>query len=290
MKELSFTFIKAHANKYPVSTLIKITGVSRAGYYKWLKRGGASVQDYKDEQLLPFISHIFNEHAGTYGRRRIKIELKKEYNLVISEKRISRIMEKYGLYCKIRRKRYKNYPVLHKKIPNILNRNFKANKPGIKFAIDITYIEVDKDEKKWAYLCAIKDLFNGEIVCYSIGKNQGLQFVLNTVKKLNKKGFMKGAILHSDQGAQFTNPAYITLLEDMNITQSMSRRANCWDNACIENFFGHLKCEMYHFAQPKTFIEVDEAVEHYIHYYNNKRVQIKLKKSPVEYRLEWKAA
>lgn len=199
-------------------------------------------------------------------------------------------MEKYRLVYKIRQKKFKKRSAFHKQIPNILNHNFKAVKTGIKFAIDITYMPVEKSKHRWAYVCAIKDLFNGEIASYSISKSKNLQLVLDAVKGLKRRGFMKGALLYSDQELQFTNPVYITFLKDMGITQSMSSKTNCWDNACIENFFDHLKCEMYHFKQPETFCEVYEAVEDYIDYYNNKRIKTKLKCSTVEYRLKWEAA
>lgn len=289
-KEQSFAFVKAYSKKYPITKLVEIVGVSRSGYYKWEKRGGVNVQDGKDEEILPFILKVFNDHQGTYGRKRIKLALEEEHEMVVNEKRIARLMRKYGLFCRIRQKKYRHYSTLHKKIPNILNRNFHAKKPGIKFAIDITYVEIKKGKRKWAYVCAIKDLFNGEIVSYSISTSQNMELVFQAIDGLKRKGFMKGALLHSDQGVQFTNPAYMARLEKMGITQSMSRRGNCWDNACIENFFGHLKCEMYQFTQPESLTEVYEAVDNYIDYYNNKRIQIKLKTNPVNYRLKWEAA
>jgi len=285
-KQAQYAFILANSKEYPVTTLVDITEVSRSGYYKWLKRDGYNDLDKRDEELLPFILKIFQDHRGTYGRKRIKIALQNEYDLTVNEKRISRMMRKYGLQCKIRRKRFKNRPQPHGTISNILNRNFKAKKPGIKFAIDISYVELKKGKQKWMYICAIKDLFNGEIVSYSVGTSQELKLVYRAIEKLKKKGFAKGAILHSDQGFQFTNPRYIMRLKRMGITQSMSRRGNCWDNACIENFFGHMKSEMYHFHQPEIVTEVHEAIESYIYYYNNKRIQTKLKMSPVQYRLQ----
>lgn len=282
--EEQYAFIHAYSKKHPVSRLVEITEVSRSGYYKWLNRKGNNDQDRKDEELLPYIRKIFNDHRGTYGRRRIKLALEIEYDLTINEKRISRLMRKYGLRCKIRRKRFKNGVQPHGTIPNLLNRNFKAKKPGIKFAIDITYVEVKKGTQRWVYVCAIKDLYNGEIVAYSRGTNQSMTLVHKALDNLKKKGFVKGAILHSDQGAQFTNPSYMMRLNKLEITQSMSRRGNCWDNACIENFFGHMKSEMYCFSQPETVVEVFEAVDSFINYYNNKRIQTKLKMSPVQYR------
>ncbi|MBS4171888.1 IS3 family transposase [Bacillus sp. FJAT-49736] len=284
-KEVHFAFIHANSKQYPISKLVTITEVSRAGYYKWVKRLGNNEQDKKDEELLPFIFKIYKESKGTYGRKRMKIALENEYHLKVNEKRISRMMRKYGIYCKIRRKRFKNRPQPHGEFSNILNRNFKAIKPGIKLSIDISYMEVKKGSQRWVYVCAIKDLFNGEIIAYSVGTSQEMKLVYRALDTLKKKGFVKGALLHSDQGVQFTNRGYIKRLKDMGITQSMSRRGNCWDNACIENFFGHMKCEMNHFSQPETVLEVYEAVESFINYYNNNRIQTKLKMSPVQYRL-----
>src|SRR5699024_6724380 len=215
------------------------------------------------------------DNTVSYGRKRIKLAIEKEYGLTVNAKGVSRTMTKYGLQCKMRRKRFKHRPQPHGTIPNILNRNFKANKPGIKFAIDITYVEVTKGNQKWMYVCAIKDLSTGEIVSYSIGTSQEMRLVHRALDELTTKGVAKGAILNSDQGFQFTNTAYIRRLKRMGITQSMSRRGNCWDNACIENFFGHMKCEMYNFSQPETVIEVIESVESFITYYNNKRIQTK---------------
>lgn len=283
-KGAQFAFIHAHSKDYPIQTLVEITEVSRAGYYKWLKRKGRNERDLIDERLLPYILKIFEVHRGTYGRKRIKAELEDTYSLTVNEKRISRIMRKYGLQCKIRKKRFKHRPQPHGTIPNVLNRKFKAIKAGMKFAIDISYIELKKGTQKWMYLCAIKDLYNGEIVSYSIGLSQELELVYRALDGLKKKRFAKGAILHSDQGFQFTNRDYIKRVKKMKLTQSMSRRGNCWDNACIENFFGHLKSEMYCFSQPETATEVIESVDSYIDYYNNIRRQTKLGTSPVKYR------
>lgn len=283
-KEEQFAFIHAYANHYPITRLVEITSVSRSGYYKWLDRQGENKQDMKDESLLPYLLKIFNEHKGTYGRKRIKIELKNQYNMVVNEKRVSRMMRKYGLRCKIRRKRFKHRSQPHGDIPNLLNRKFKAIKPGKKLAIDITYVKVTKGSQKWVYVCAIKDLFNQEIIAYSMGTSQKMGLVYRALNELKKRGFAKGALLHSDQGSQFTNPGYRKRLKKMGLTQSMSRRGNCWDNACIENFFGHVKTELPLFSHPKSVHEVQEAVTAFIDYYNKKRIQTKLKMSPVQYR------
>lgn len=285
-KEAQYAFIHAYSKQYPITTLVQITNVSRAGYYKWKKRNGSNYKDIQDELLFPYISKIFYDHKGTWGRRRIKLGLEEKYGLVVNEKRVRRIMKKYGLYCRIRRKKFLNRKQPYGNIPNILNQNFKALKPGKKFSIDITYLEVKKSSHKWAYLCAIKDLYNQVIVAYSIGTSLKMKLVYDALEQLKKSGFAKGAILHSDQGVQFTNPIYQMRLNEMGLTQSMSRRGNCWDNACIENFFGHLKVEMPCFYQPSNIIEVYDAVHQYIKYYNHDRVQVKLKTSPIKFRLK----
>lgn len=285
-REAQYAFIQAKAKQYPVTTLIKLTEVSRSGYYKWLKRKGYNDRDRKDEELFPYFQELFRISSETYGRERMKGELESEYGLIVNEKRVSRIMKKYGFQCKIRRKRFRNRKQPHGNVPNLLNQNFKAMRPGLKFAIDITYIEVLKGPQRWGYACAIKDLFNGEIVSHATGTSQDLKLVYRALEGLKKTRFEKGAILHSDQGVQFTNRGYSKRLENMGLTQSMSRRGNCWDNACIENFFGHLKCEMYCFSQPETAVEVQQAVDAYIDYYNNKRYQKKLATSPIKYRLK----
>src|SRR5699024_1557626 len=143
-----------------INKLVEITAVSRSGYYKWLKRKAENYRDMIDERLIPYIIKIFRDNKGTYGRKRIKIALKNQFDLIVNEKRISRLMRKYGLVCRIRRKRYRNQSQPHGKVANILNQNFKVLKPGLKYSIDITYVEVKKGHQKWAYLCAIKDLFN----------------------------------------------------------------------------------------------------------------------------------
>lgn len=283
-KEEQFAFIGTHGEQFPITLLIKICGVSRSGFYKWKKEKGQRIRDVRDKELFELISEVFFESRGTYGKKRIKVALLRKYGLVINIKCISRIMRKYGLVCKIRQKRLKHYKQPHGTIPNRLKRKFKVNMPGKKFCIDITYIEVKKPFKRWLYLCAIKDLYNHEIVAYSMGTNQGMQLVYSALQQLKEKGFKQGALLHSDQGFQFTNPSFIKRVANYGLTQSMSRRGNCWDNACIENFFGHLKCEMPCFGSPQTLEEVQQAVSDYITYYNELRIQNKYGMSPQEYK------
>ncbi|WP_240620171.1 IS3 family transposase [Peribacillus acanthi] len=284
-KQEDFAFVATFEDQIPVTLLIEFTNVSRSGFYRWKNETGKRVRDFKDEDLFHLILEIFQASRGTYGKKRIKAALLRQHGLIVNHKCISRIMRKYGLVCKIRQKRFKRPIQPHGTIKNILNRKFNAQRPGMKFCIDITYVEVKKPIKRWAYVCAVKDLFNNEIVAYTVGPHQGMSLVLDSLNQLKEKGFEKGAILHSDQGFQFTNPTYIKRLERYGLTQSMSRRGNCWDNACIENFFGHLKCEMPFFGSPQTLEEVQTSVSDYMIYYNEERIQNKYGMSPLEYRI-----
>lgn len=287
-KEVEFAFIEANAKDYPVTLLVKLTDVSRSGYYKWKKRGGGSVQAQKDEELYHYILKLHQEHRGTLGRKRMKIALKDDYDIVVAEMRVSRLMRKYGLRCRIRQRRYIKRHEINIKVPNILNRNFKANKPGMKFTIDITYLPVSKGPNKFIYLCAIKDLFHDKIVAYSISHRQDLEFVYEALNQLKEKTFVKGAILHSDQGAQFTNAGYQMRVKKMGLTPSMSRKGNCWDNAPIENFFSHYKSEIKHFyPDVETAFEVQNAAHQYIDYFNHTRINTRLQTSPVRYIKRW---
>lgn len=283
-KEVEFAFIEANAKDYPITLLVKLTNVSRSGYYKWKKRGGGSLQAQKDENLYHYILKLFHKHRGTLGRKRMKMALKEEYSIDIGEMRVSRIMRKYGLRCKIRQRRYIKSNEINRKVPNLLNRNFKVRKPGKKFAIDITYLPLKKGPNKYLYLCAIKDLFHDEIVAYSISARQDLELVYEALDRLKEKKFVKGAILHSDQGTQFTNAGYQMRVQKMGLTPSMSRKGNCWDNACIENFFSHFKCEIdCFFENAETAFEVQNAAHEYIYYFNHTRINTKLQTSPIKF-------
>lgn len=281
-----FEFIQAYKDQFPINLLTKITkNLSRPGYYKKLNKVEGPSQEEKDKPLLNMMLSLYQTHGGNLGNERFKIELYAQYGAVVNEKRIARMRRMYNLPLKTKRRKPKKTGDVHITVGNLLNRNFKAIKPGKKLCIDITYLEVVKPRKNFLFLCAIKDLYNNEIVAYSIGENMTMSLVFATLDKLKEKGFGKNAILHSDQGVQFTNPRYMNRLKEMGLIQSMSRRGNCWDNACIESFFGKLKTEMPGFSVPETKREMIKSVNDYITYYNEVRPQLKIKKSPVQYRL-----
>ena len=171
-------------------------------------------------------------------------------------------------------------------LPNTLDRNFQANKPLEKLTTDVTEFKVCGIK---VYLSSVLDMFNGEIIAYAIAFNHSAKLSLDTVKqlivRLNGK---KGVLFHSDQGWDYRTPAYRALLASANIEQSMSRKANCWDNAVKESFFATVKTEFFygeHFDCVKDFVK---QLHEYIRYYNNDRIKLRLNgKSPIQFRLEY---
>ena len=192
-------------------------------------------------------------------------------------------MRELGVQAKIRKKRkFYRCKSEHITAPNILGRDFKATRPNKKWATDVTYLQF---QNQTLYLSAIYDMFNNEVISYKISERNDLKFVIETVQAARKKRDVTGVLLHSDQGSQYTSRQYKNLLKNYHITQSMSRKGNCLDNACMENFFGHLKAELMYINRFRNKQEVIQAVHEYIQFYNEARIQTKLNDlSPVEYR------
>lgn len=210
------------------------------------------------------------------------MHLQREKKITINHKKIVRIMKKYGLITKVRRKN--PYKMImkktqeHRTFENKLDRNFMQIIPHRFFCTDITYMFFNN---RVAYLSVVKDIASGEIVAWYLLPNITMELVLKTVEQMQK---YQNALIHSDQGFHYTNPEYILKVKALEMIQSMSRKGNCIDNAPIESFFGHLKDDV-DYKNCKTFEELKLLVENYIRYYNNERPQWnKNKMTPVEYR------
>lgn len=256
----------------------------RSTFYYWLK---ALQKEDKYKALKNEIKSIFDENKERYGYRRITLELRNR-GYRTNHKTVQRLMKQLGLISIVRPKRKYNSSkgTIGRIANNILKRDFKADKPNQKWATDVTEFRVH-DEK--LYLSPIIDLFNGEIISYNISKHP----VFNQVIDMIKKAFEKipngtNLILHSDQGWQYQMKQYQWLLKEKGVIQSMSRKGNCLDNSCAENFFGILKSELF-YVKEEEYSNVDELEQdiiEYIEYYNNKRIKGKLKgMSPVQYRI-----
>ncbi len=190
-------------------------------------------------------------------------------NICINHKVVMRLMEEEGLTSKVRMKKYRSYRGQVGKIaPNIIDRDFAADKPNQKWTTDIT--EFSLFGKK-LYLSPILDMFNGEIVSYDISTAPALPQVMNMLEKaFAKVKETKGIIFHSDQGWQYQHTYYQKTLNNHGIIQSMSRKGNCLDNSVMENFFGLLKSELLYLQEFKSLEDFEKKLHEYIYYYNNK--------------------
>jgi len=188
------------------------------------------------------------------------------------------------LKCRIRKVRYRSYRGEVGRIaPNVLERNFKASRPNQKWTTDVTQVKIG-DER--IYLSPILDMFNGEVISYSISNSPNMIMINEMLyKAFGKVRKTSGIIFHFDQGCQYQQYSYRKILEEHGIIQSMSRKGNCLDNAVAENFFGIMKTELLYAEKFESSKEFITALKQYINYYNNERIKIRLNgKSPVQYR------
>lgn len=231
------------------------------------------------------INDIFHTNKGRYGYRRIMLELRNR-SILINHKTVLRLMNTEGIKCQVRLKKYRSYKGTNGTIAsNILNRNFKSTVPNEKWTTDITEFSMFGHKR---YLSPIMDLFNGEIISYTISERPNLEMVVQMLKQaLNAKDKGQTLILHSDQGWHYQHANYQKLLFDNGIIQSMSRKGNCLDNASMENFFGLLKSELLYLQKFSSINEFEDELKDYIDYYNNDRIKSKLKGlSPVKFRTQ----
>jgi transposase InsO family protein len=242
-------------------------------------------QPDRDEPRRKLIEEAYLASRKTYGYRRVKLWIEQNKGLTINHKAVLRLMNRLGIRSVARkRKRYHRWQAaesLHR-YPNILKQTFTADKPNQKWVTDITYI---RTRQGWAYLSTIKDLYDGFIVAHRLGKRNSVALVTQTLKLAQQKEKVTvGTLLHSDQGHQYCSQAYYVLTKEYKLIPSMSRKGNCWDNAPIENFFGHLKEEALRQYPTLSFEEVQQIIDEYIYFYNYERIQLKTKQTPYQLR------
>ena len=240
-----------------------------------------STDKYQAERTR--ISEIFVQHHKRYGYRRVCAQLHNE-GYVINHKTVQKMMLEMHLKSAVRRVRYRSYKgEVGRVAANVLERDFCTQAPNRKWATDVTEFKIG--DKK-AYLSPILDMYNGEIVSYTISDSPDLCMVMNMVNSAIKKVKpQEGLVLHSDQGWHYQHMQYQLALKRNGIIQSMSRKGNCLDNAMMENFFGIMKSELLYLQEFKNMDHFKKELRKYIHYYNNDRIKLRLKgKSPVQYR------
>lgn len=262
--------------------LLEVALLSRSTYYYHVNK--LNLPD-KYGEIKCVIQQIFHENKGRYGYRRITLALRNK-GYCINHKTVQRLMKELGLCCLVRMKKYKSYKGnVGKVAPNLLDRDFKADSPNEKWVTDITEFSLNGQK---LYLSPILDLYNSEIVSFSITERPVFSQVQTMLTKaFEKHSNLKGLIFHSDQGWQYQMKQFQHQLKEKGILQSMSRKGNCLDNSVMENFFGLLKSELLYLEMFDDIQHLKQEIENYINWYNNKRIKSKLKGlSPVEYRTQ----
>ena len=273
--------------------------ISKSTYYYVIK---SLKKEDKDLELKEEIREIFEKNFKRYGYRRITIEVNKDRDNKVNHKKIKRIMKELGLFAiQGKNGKYHSYKgdngelkenlllekvIDEQKHKTIYKRHFETLKPNEKWTTDVSEFK-HKDGK--LYLSPILDIFDGSIIAYDISLHPDF----SQTKRMIEKAFesnqnLEGLIFHSDQGWQYQMKQYNIWLQEKGIQQSFSRKGNCMDNSPMENFFGIMKNEMYygHENEFKTIDDLQKAMEDYIKWYNETRINIKRKgMSPLEYRL-----
>ena len=279
---VKYLAIYRHKDRYPIKIMCQFFDVSRSGYYDFDHRMD---KPERDAALAELIAECQNKCGKTYGYRRVKIWLERTKKLAYNPKTVLRIMNKYGLLSEIRRrKKYKYMGQQIHKYENLLNRDFVTDKPNQKWVTDISYIHTGQGV---LYLSMIRDLYDNSIIAYKTGTEQTVNLVLSTIRAaIQKEAVATELQLHSDQGFQYTFHGYFNLTQEYGITQSMSRRGNCYDNAMAENFFSILKTECIYRCKLSTYEEARLLIGDYIQFYNYERIQTKTGLTPYEKRCQ----
>ncbi len=265
---MRFAFIDVEKASYPMRILCRVLQVSRSGYYAWRVRK-PSARDLEDERLRPKVVEAFKTGRGTYGSPRVRDELV-DQGFEIGRKRVARLMREMGLQGVSPRKFRvtTNSDHDHPIAENVLDRNFEASGPNEKWATDITYIWTAEG---WLYLAVVMDLFSRRIVGWSTADHLETGLCLDALQRaLSHRTDVEGLIHHSDRGVQYASDRYREALEAQRIECSMSRRANCWDNAVAESFFGTLKTELIYRRPWLTRQEARNAIGEYIEIFYNR--------------------
>jgi transposase InsO family protein len=267
---MKFRFISDHRGAFKVGRMCKLLNVSRSGFHAWLKRP-ESCRKRENRALEAKIRVLYAASHGIYGAPRIHRDLTDD-GVRCSKNRVARIMRKAGIRSRTQKK-FKvttnskhNFPVA----PNLLNQKFKAAAPDHTWVGDITYVHTNEG---WLYLAVLLDLFNREVVGWSTSSRLTRQLTIDALKMaLGRRNPGKNLMHHSDQGSQYASNDYQKILKEHQVTCSMSRKGNCYDNAVAESFFGRLKSEWLHHKRYKSRSEATQSIFYYIEiFYNRKR-------------------
>lgn len=268
---------------YGLEELLELEGMARSTFYyniTALRKGDP------DAALKKKIYDTFHLHRGRYGYRRITLSLRQD-GIHVNHKKVERIMRELGLKSTIRVTKYRSYKgQIGKVAPNVIERDFAAERPLEKLTTDISQVKIG-DAK--CYISPVIDMFNGEVLAMDVSRRPDLNQIERMLGELfrNRDFRASGTILHSDQGWQYQHFSFVDSLKKKGITQSMSRKGNCYDNALMESFFGTMKSELLYLQNFSSLDEFESELKKYVQYYNCDRIKTRLKMSPVNYRKKY---
>ncbi|MDM5247648.1 MULTISPECIES: IS3 family transposase [unclassified Lysinibacillus] len=269
--EVIYNFIQQHRHEFRVAKMCEVLGVSRSGYYEWLNRPKSNQKERK-EKLTSQIKRVYLDSRRNYGSPKITKQLNSE-GVSVSQKTVSRIMKEEGIRSKTVKK-YKattnskhNLPVY----PNLLDQQFKVERPGQAWVADITYIWTSEG---WLYLATIMELFSRRIIGWAMDERMTKELVILALKRaIRTQTPTPGLIHHSDRGSQYASKEYQQVLRTNRMITSMSRKGNCYDNACIESFHSVIKRELVFHEKYKTRDQAKKSIiEYIVSFYNYKRI------------------
>jgi len=282
--------VQAEGNRLSIKSLCALAGVSRSGYYNWLKHPYPVCRSKEEQDALDYrlIREAYDFRGYAKGVMGIHMRLL-HVGIRMNHKKIRRLMHKYGLSCPIRKanpyRRMAKAMKTNAVADNQLQRRFKAFGARSVFLTDITYIPF---RRRFVYLSVIMDAYTEQVMSYELSESLEVDFVLSTVRKLlqdHGASIDATAMIHSDQGCHYTSTSFRKLISDTGLRQSMSRRGNCWDNAPQESFFGHMKDELgIKVRNWHSFQDIQSTIDDWMDYYNNDRYKAGLGKlSPNEF-------
>ncbi len=292
---MKYAFIQRHKRVWPIRVQCRVLGVSVSGYHQHLarRRKIAQRRHLSDEVLLVHIRAAYAENRGAYGWPRIWRQLRTQ-GIRVGKLRVQRLMQEHGIQARGKRRfRVMTTDSRHDLpiAPNLLNRNFTVAAPNQAWAGDFTYITT---EEGWLFLAVVIDLFSRQVVGWSMRPDMQRDLVIDALEMAwfrRSPDRKTGLIFHSDRGSQYASDDFSKVLKHYAITPSMSRKGNCWDNACSETLFGSLKVERLHGQRFATIREAKDETIAWLLWYNQTRMHSTLNYvSPIQFEQNWTGA
>jgi putative transposase len=287
-----YAFVERHKRVWPIRVQCRVLRVSVSGYHQHVRRRRQIAQrrHLSDAALLVHIRAVFAAHRGAYGWPRVWRQLLSQ-DIRVGKSRVQRLMQRHGIRARGKRRfRIATTDSRHGLpiAPNLLDRNFTPAAPNQAWAGDVTYIPT---EDGWLFLAVVMDLFSRRIVGWSMQDNMRSEIVIDALEMAwfqRSPGKDRSLIFHSDRGSQYASREFSQVLRELRITPSMSRKGNCWDNACSETLFGSLKVERLHGMRFETIRQAKDETLDWLLWYNRTRLHSTLKYvSPIQFEQQW---